>query len=93
VGNYRGSAKVSGPGVDESVSNTEIGFGFGGGFLINSASNSAFFADVTYHHITFDGDDAATNYLNFTIGALFRFDLFKKDMSDDLQDDLEKVRH
>jgi hypothetical protein len=60
VGNYRASVKVSSPIGDQKVSITELGYGLGGGLLINGDRNSSLFLDVTYHHIAF----------------LFRFNLF-----------------
>ena len=51
-GNYRASAKVSGPGADLSFSTTEPGFGIGGGFLVGGNNNTSLFVDATYHSYT-----------------------------------------
>jgi hypothetical protein len=91
VGNYRATAKASGPLGEGSITVTDPGYSIGGGFLINGNKMSAFFADVTYHHVNFDGD-ADTNFFTITAGALIRFDLSKPDLRDDLQDDLDKLR-
>jgi hypothetical protein len=92
-GNYRGSAKVSGPVTTGSVNFTDSGYGLGGGFVINGSKSTSLIADITYHHVAFgdEGEDATT-YFTFTVGALVSFDLFKHKMRDDLQDDLDKLR-
>jgi len=92
VGNYRASAKLSGPLGEASANNTDLGFGLGAGFMLNSASNSAFFADITYNNVSYDGADADTEFFTFTVGAVLRFDLFKDNLHDDVQEDLDKLR-
>lgn len=93
VGNYRGTVKLEGPMTDESISTTDLGFGIGGGIMLNSSKNSSLFADLTYNNVTFDGADSATEFLTFTVGALIRFDLGKKGLEDDVKDDLDKLRN
>jgi hypothetical protein len=76
VGSYRASATVSGPLGEASASNSEVGYGLGGGLLINGSRNSSLYLDVTYHHIAYDGSDIDTNFLTFSAGGVFRFSLF-----------------
>lgn len=73
VGSYLGSAKLTAPSGSVSVRNTDPGYGLGGGFLINGARGTSFFADATYHSVTYDGADEATSFMSYSIGALFRF--------------------
>jgi hypothetical protein len=91
VGNYRGTAKLEGPLTDESVSVTDLGFGIGGGIMLNSSKNSSLFADLTYNNVTFDGADSATEFLTFTVGALIRFDLNKSDIEEEARGDLDRL--
>jgi len=71
IGNYRASAKVTGPlGVAEGK-NSETGYGLGGGLLIGGAGRSSFFLDMTYHTIAFDGATENTNFVTYTAGAVF----------------------
>jgi len=94
IGNYRGSAKVTTPLGEVSVNNTDLGYGFGGGFNFAGAKNSAFFVDVTYHTIAFDGADSNTNYVTFNVGATFMFDLFNQqeaEEEDDLREELKPL--
>lgn len=92
VGNYRASAKVSGPEGDGSVTITDFGYGFGAGFQFAGNETTSLLADVTYHSVAFGDGPDNTNYMTFTLGALIKFDLFKPDTRDDLQDDLDKLR-
>jgi hypothetical protein len=45
--------------------------------LINGENNSSFFLDVTYHHVSFDGADSATEFVTFSAGAVWAFSLFE----------------
>ena len=92
VGNYRASAKVSGPLGDASITLTEPGYGIGGGFLVNGSETSAFFADLTYHFVDYGGDGGETSFFTITAGALIRFNLSEPDRRDELQDDLDRLR-
>lgn len=93
VGNYRGSAKLSGPLGSASIANTELGYGLGAGFLINSAANSSFFADFTYHQVSYE-EGTDSNFYTITVGAVFKFDLFNKSsLRDDLQDDIDQLKN
>lgn len=92
LGYYRGSSTVSGPIDEVSTTNTEPGYGLGGGFLINGGGNTSLIADVTYHSVSYEGDPSDTNYYTFTLGALIKFDLFKQRLRDELQDDLDKLK-
>ena len=92
IGNYRGSAKISGPDVDESLDFTDPGFGLGAGFQIKGGNNTSLFADVTYHSVAFGDGDGNTNYVAYMVGAMINFDLSKKNTRDDLQDDLDRLR-
>ncbi|MDH3216922.1 MAG: outer membrane beta-barrel protein [Candidatus Krumholzibacteria bacterium] len=76
VGSYRGVAKVSGPLGEASAENTDPGFGIGGGFLISGESNSSLYIDVIYHQVKFDGSDVDTNFVTYSAGAVFSFNLF-----------------
>ena len=76
VGTYRSSVSVSSYLGDVSVSNSELGYGLGGGLLINGSSGSALFLDVTYHTVPHDGSEANSNFLAFSAGGVFRFNLF-----------------
>ena len=77
VGNYRGSVKVSSSLGDQEANNTELGYGIGGGLLINGDRNSSLFLDVTYHHVAYDGADIDTNFLTISAGGVFGFNLFQ----------------
>ncbi len=63
LGTYRGTAKVTSPLGNAEVSNSDMGYGIGGGFLIRGERGSSFFLDVTYHNIAFDGGNADTNFM------------------------------
>jgi hypothetical protein len=76
VGNYRGSLKVSSPIDNAELSKTDLGYGLGGGLMINGDRSSSLFLDVTYHSIAFDGADANTNFFTFSAGGVFAFNLF-----------------
>lgn len=76
IGSYRGVANVSSPLGDASVSNTDLGYGFGGGVMINGERNSSFFLDVTYHTIDFDGADSKTHFISYSAGAIVGINLF-----------------
>jgi len=76
VGSYRASATVQSSLGEASASNSDLGYGLGGGLLVNGSGNSAMFLDVTYHHIRYDGSDIDTNFLTFSAGGVFRFNLF-----------------
>jgi len=92
VGNYRGSAKLSGPLGEGSVTNTEWGYGLGAGFVIGGKKNTSLFADMTYHQIAYGGESGDVDYLTITVGALIEFDLFKPKTRSKFQDDLDKLR-
>jgi hypothetical protein len=77
VGNYRATAKVSSSIGEASASNSALGYGLGGGLLINGARNSAFFLDVTYHRVSYDGSDIDTTFFTFSAGAVIRVNLFE----------------
>jgi hypothetical protein len=77
VGYYRGTAKVSSPLGEAKVSNNELGFGIGGGLMINGSKNSALYMEIIRHHIRYDDADIDTNFLTFSAGAVFSFDLVK----------------
>ena len=91
VGSYRAAAKVTGPGYEAKFSTTELGYGLGAGFLINTDKNSSFFVDVTWHHIAYSDASFSTNYFTYNLGAQITFDLFKTSMRDKVQDDLDKL--
>jgi len=75
MGSYDASIKVSGPLGEASVSDSKLGYGIGGGLVINGASGTSLFLDTTYHHIPFD--DGATNFLTISAGGIFHFNLFE----------------
>jgi len=91
MGNYRGSATVTGPLGEASVNNTDLGYGLGGGFLINTAKGSSFFADFTHHSVAYDGDSEDTTFFAITVGALIRFDFFKSSLNDKTKKEIEKL--
>ncbi len=94
VGNYRASAKASGPMGDASLTTTAFGFGLGAGFLINSSTNSSFFAEVMRHQVNFDNDGGDVSYFSVTVGALFKFDLFKESETErSAREELERAKH
>jgi len=92
VGNYRGSAKLSGPLGEGSVTNTELGYGLGAGFVIGGNKSTSLIADVTYHQVAYGGESGDVNYLTISVGALIKLDLFKPKTRDKFQDDLDKLR-
>jgi hypothetical protein len=78
LGSYDGTAKLTSPVFGEaSISNSELGYGIGGGFLIRGERSSSFFLDVTYHHIAFDGSTIDTNFMTYSVGAVFGINLFE----------------
>jgi len=91
VGSYRGTAKVSGPGYDAKFSNSDLGYGLGAGFLVNTDKNSSFFVDVTWHHISYSDASFDTNYFTYHVGAVITFDVFKENLRDKVQDDIDKL--
>jgi hypothetical protein len=76
VGNYRGSVTVSSPAGELEANLTDLGYGLGGGLLINGDRSSSLFLDVTYHHIVFEDSTVDTNFLTFSAGGVFAFNLF-----------------
>lgn len=88
-GNYRATAKASGPLGSGELKISDPGYGLGGGFLINSSSSGAFFSDVTWNHVNFDGSD--TSYFTITIGALIRFGQSEPSLHDEVQDEIDKL--
>ena len=75
VGWYKGTAKVSSPLGEAKISNTDLGYGIGGGLLINGSRSSSFYMEIMRHSVTYDGSDIDTNILTYTAGAVFSFDL------------------
>ena len=76
VGNYRGSVKITNPIQDVEASMTDLGYGLGGGLLINGHRSSSLFLDVTFHSIAFEDADNNTNFFTFSAGGVFAFNLF-----------------
>lgn len=89
-GYYRATAKASGPLGSGSITVSDPGYGVGAGFLFNGGSSTAFFADVTYNHVNFDGN-ADTNFFTITAGAVFRFNFSEPDLREEVQDDIDRL--
>jgi len=76
LGSYRGIIKYSGPLGDAKGENTDPGYGIGGGVMVNGDTNTSFFLDVTYHHVSFDDTSVDTNFMSYSLGGVFRVNLF-----------------
>jgi len=77
VGSYRGTAKIISPDDEAKLSMSELGYGIGGGLQINGDRGSSLFLDVTYHTVSFDETEGATNFLTYSAGAVITLNLFQ----------------
>jgi opacity protein-like surface antigen len=71
VGAYRMASDVESSLGDFSASDTNFGFGVGGGFQYGGLGNSAIYAEGLYHRI--NGESADGEYATFSVGVLFSF--------------------
>jgi opacity protein-like surface antigen len=71
VGGYRLAADTESALGDFSVSDTNFGFGVGGGFQFGGMKNSSIYAEGIYHRI--NGETADGEYVTANVGVLFSF--------------------
>jgi len=71
AGAYRTSSSVKSVLGDFEVSDTNFGFGLGGGFQFKGGGNAAVYAEGMYHRIS--GEAADAEFAMFNFGMLFSF--------------------